>query len=199
MRDRNFVQKPKPKPQSGMSLIETTIALAMLLIVAGGIMSLAAVAISTTETQGHLASRTAEYAQDKMEQLLSLNFCDGGTTGTGGTDTTVFPMTAGAGTGLAGCSNPGAAIPTALTGGGLDTKNPTAGFVDYLDSGGNLVAANQTWEYIRVWQISIPNDAGGNPIPGLKQVTVTTTVKQSVGNPTIVPRSTVSALKSYLL
>src|SRR6266852_10005356 len=88
------------KAQAGLTVMETVIALAMLVIVATGVMGLAAVAVSTTETQGHLAARTAEYSQDKMEQLLALKFCDGGTNGISGTDTTVFPAVAGTGTGL---------------------------------------------------------------------------------------------------
>ena len=71
--------------QAGVTLVETVIALAILLIVATGIMSVALVGIMTTENQGHLAARSAEYAQDKMEQLLSLSYSDAFT------DTTVFP------------------------------------------------------------------------------------------------------------
>src|SRR5260370_25236912 len=94
------------KSQAGMSLFETLIALAILLIVAAGIMGLATTATSTTETQGHLASRTTEYAQDKMEQLLALAFCDG-PPNTTATDTTVFPPVVNApGVGLGGCTNP---------------------------------------------------------------------------------------------
>src|SRR5260370_12704599 len=86
---------PKRNSQAGMSLIETMIALALLLIAAAGIMTMATVAMSTTETQGHLAARTAEYAQDKMEQLLALQYPDTQT------DTTVFPSAiTGNGTGL---------------------------------------------------------------------------------------------------
>src|SRR6266852_6000169 len=99
------------KSQAGLTVMETVIALAMLVIVATGVMGLAAVAVSTTETQGHLAARTAEYSQDKMEQLLALHFCDGPPSGT---DTTVFPAVVSAsGTGLAGCTNLAAATPTA--------------------------------------------------------------------------------------
>src|SRR6266404_3664189 len=161
------------KPQAGLTVMETMIALAMLLIVAAGVMGLAAVAVSTTETQGHLAARTAEYAQDKMEQLLALKFCDG----VPGTDTTVFPAVVTAtGTGLAGCTNLTAAIPTATAGGGLSTTAPTAGYVDYLDASGNRVTAAGQWEYVRVWQITVP--AGST---GLKQITVLTKAKRSVG------------------
>ena len=172
--------------------METMIALGMLLVVAGGVMGLAAVAVSTTETQGHLAARTAEYGQDKMEQLLSLAFCDGGVTGTAGTDTTVFPAVFGAGTGLAGCTALAAATPTPLAGGGLNPAAPVAGYVDYLDASGNLVAAAGNWEYIRVWQISVP--AGS---VGLKQISVLAQARRSVGNNGQLPQSTVVALKTF--
>src|SRR5229473_1781073 len=132
--------------QSGMSLLETMIAVAVLLIVTAGIMSMALVATSTTENQGHLAARATEYAQDKMEQLISLAYGDGDATS--GSDTTVFPATNSGGTGLA-------------IGGSSDPNAPAAGYVDYLDKSGNPLsiaggAAPATWYYIRVWQISAP-------------------------------------------
>ncbi len=169
------------KSQKGLTLVETMIALAMLLVVAGGVMGLAAVAVTTTETQGHLAARTAEYSQDKMEQLLALKFCDQIT------DTTVFPAVAGTGTGLAGCTNLSNPVPTATAGG-----PPTAGYVDYLDASGNLVGSGGQWEYTRSWQITVP--AGS---VGLKQITVLTKAKRSVGGSAVVPQATVVALKTY--
>lgn len=178
------------KAQAGLTVMETVIALAMLVIVATGVMGLAAVAVSTTETQGHLAARTAEYAQDKMEQLLALKFCDGGTSGTSGTDTTVFPAVAGTGTGLAGCSDMTNGVPQA--GGGLSLTAPTAGYVDYLDASGNLVGSAANWEYIRVWQITVP--AGTT---GLKQVSVLTQARRAVGGGLTLPQSTVAALKTF--
>ncbi len=185
---RKILLSRSRKPQAGLTVMETMIALAMLLIVAAGVMGLAAVAVSTTETQGHLAARTAEYAQDKMEQLLALKFCDG----VPGTDTTVFPAVVTAtGTGLAGCTNLTAAIPTATAGGGLSTTAPTAGYVDYLDASGNRVTSTGQWEYVRLWQITVP--AGSS---GLKQITVLTQANHSVGN-LAVPQSTVVALKTF--
>lgn len=183
------------KAQAGMTLVETMVALAILLICAAGLLSFAGVAISTTENQGHLAARTAEYAEDKMEQLLALAYCDGGTTGASGTDTTVFPAVAGSGTGLAGCASPGTPITSALggSGGSLSTSSPTAGYVDYLDASGNLVASTANWEYIRVWQISLP--PGTN---GLKQISVKVQVARGAGTQGLLPQSTVTALKSYL-
>src|SRR5215468_4380629 len=86
--------------ESGMSLIETTIALALLLTVSVGVLSLGGLAMATTENEGHLLARTAEYAQDKMEQLLALKFCDATS------NTTVLPASNNGGTGLAGCPVP---------------------------------------------------------------------------------------------
>ena len=180
------------KTQSGMSLLETLIALAILLIVAAGVMGIATIATSTTETQGHLASRTTEYAQDKMEQLLALAFCDG-PPNTTATDTTVFPAVVDAsGTGLAGCTNLSANPPTASTGGSLDPTNPVTGYVDYLDASGNLVTSAGSWEYIRVWQISVPSGSSG-----LKQISVLAQAHYAIGKDGQVPKSTVVALKTF--
>jgi hypothetical protein len=63
--------------------------------------------------------------------------------------------------------------------------------VDYLDASGNRVTAAGQWEYVRVWQITVP--AGST---GLKQITVLTQANHSVGN-LAVPQSTVVALKTF--
>jgi prepilin-type N-terminal cleavage/methylation domain-containing protein len=182
--------RPSRKPQAGLSLLECSIALAILLVVAAGITGLAKIAISTTETQGHLAARTTEYAQDKMEQLLALKFCDGPTNST---DTTVFPAVVdSAGTGLAGCTNASGNPPTALAGGSLSATSPTSGYADYLDASGNLVASTANWEYIRVWQISVPSGS-----TGLKQISVLAQAHNTVGGKGSVPQSTVVALKTF--
>jgi len=179
------------KSQAGALLLECMISLSILLVVTGAVMGLATIATSTTETQGHLAARTTEYAQDKMEQLLALKFCDGPTNGT---DTTRFPAVVNAGgTGLAGCNNPGANPPTALAGGSLNPASPAAGYVDYLDASGNLVANTAAWEYIRVWQISVP--AGSS---GMKEISVLAQVRYTVGSQTAAhPQSVVADLKTF--
>jgi len=188
-RNHLLLSSASRKSQAGMTMIETMIAIAMLLVVATGVLGLAVMAVSTTETQGHLAARTAEYAQDKMEQLLALAFCDGGTNGQSGTDTTQFPAVAGTGatyTGLAGCSAAGAP----LTGGSLNPGSPATGYVDYLDISGNPVTTSN-WEYVRVWQISIPAGSAN-----LKQISVLVQVNHGVGNGQA-PQSTVTALKTF--
>jgi type II secretory pathway pseudopilin PulG len=174
----------KLSAQAGMSLLETMIAIAVLLIATLGIMTLALVATSTTENQGHLAARTTEYAQDKMEQLLSLAYGD--TT----TDTTVFPAANTGGTGLAvgGSADPNTPVTT-----------PGTGYVDYLDLSGNPLSgaggvAPANWYYMRVWRISVPTGA-----TNLIQITVTTKVRTAVGGTGGVgalPQSTVTTLKS---
>jgi len=160
----------------GFSLIETVFALGLLLIVSLGLLPLGIIATTTTENQGHLMARTTEYAQDKIEQLLSLSYGD--TT----SDTRVFPSTELGGSGL-------------TIGGSADPESPVELYVDYLDVNGTLVPsvgteAPEGWFYKRAWEVSA---AATN----LKEVTVTTTVRSAVGNVGRVPRTTVKALKTY--
>lgn len=171
---------PRIVGQSGTTLIETTIACAILIVGMAGLMGLSTMATSITENQGHLGARTTEYAVDKMEQLLALTYGDAQS------NTTLFPSTNSGGTGLAvgGSSNPAA---------------PVVGYADYLDKDGNVLcteaspcatAPPATWYYKRVWQISPP--AGTT---NLKQITVTAIVKSSFGNAQV-SQSTVAALKT---
>lgn len=185
-RHRKNFSSSRRKTQAGMALVETMIALLVLLIVAVGVMSLGAISLATTENQGHLQARAAEYAQDKMEQLLALTFCDGQT------DTTVFPAATSGGQGLAGCTNLGAAIPTPSTGGTLSITAPVTGYVDYVDNSGNPVASTANWQYIRVWQITVP--AGST---ALKQISIRCQARAGVGKLALPPNATVVSLKSY--
>jgi hypothetical protein len=160
--------------EAGLGLLEVVVALGILLVVSLGILPLGLIAISTTENQGHLAARTTEYSQDKMEQLLTLAYNDAVT------DTRVFPSAATGGTGLA-------------VGGSADPAAPVTGYADYLDVDGNVLAAGlgvpAGWFYCRAWQISSPS-------ANMKQISVTTIVAHaySLGR---TPQSTLSALKSF--
>ena len=162
--------------EDGSTIIEVVISSAILVTLMAGLMSLAALSMSTTENQGHLAARTTEYAQDKMEQLLALSYGDATS------DTTVFPAGSSPNTGL-------------TIGGSADPASPAAKYVDYLDQSGNLcgsasalavtpasarcpapvgTTAPVNWFYQRVWRVSA---AGTN----LKQVTVTATIARGFG------------------
>jgi Prokaryotic N-terminal methylation motif len=172
--------------QSGLTLVETLIATAVLLIGTLALMSVGVVAMTMTENQGHLAARTAEYAQDKMEQLNSLAFCDAQT------DTTQFPAASNGGTGLSALSAkcPGSG-PNASYG-SSDPNNPVAGYADYLDATGTPVSSTGKWYYIRVWKITAVSDT-------LKQITVASMVRMPVGTrgAGLAPRATVTSLKAF--
>lgn len=162
--------------ETGFSLLETVIALSLLLIVSLGLMPLGYLAATTTENQGHLMARTTEYAQDKLEQLLVLGYLD--TT----SDTRVFPATETGGTGLA-------------VGGSFSPESPVEKYVDYLNVDGTLLTSSGTtapanWYYKRVWKIE---QASTN----LKRITVTATVKGAVGSVGRTPRATVASLKTF--
>ena len=162
--------------QDGFTLIETMIALGLVLIVAAGILPLGLIALTTTENQGHLTTRTTEYAQDKLEQLVALQFNDAVT------DTRVFPAADSGGTGL-------------TVGGSSDPAAPVALYVDYLNPNGTLVAgvgtaAPDDWFYKRVWEVTSPS-------ANLKQITVTVTVRAAAaGGIGRVPSTTLTLLKT---
>ena len=163
------------REDAGSSLVEVVVALFILLTLAAGLFSMAALALTQSENQGHLAARTAEYAQDKMEQLLVLTFGDVMT------DTRTFPATALGGTGLA-------------VGGSINPAAPVAGYVDYLDARGNLlVSAGATppanWFYQRLWQVTSLSAT-------LKEVRVMAIVARSIGRKQR-PSATLVTLKTF--
>lgn len=166
--------------EDGTTLIEVIISAGILVTLMAGLMSLAGLAISTTENQGHLAARTTEYAQDKMEQLLTLSYGDS-------TSDTTVPLLTG---GLLATTGTGLAV-----GGSFDPSTPVAKYVDYLDQSGNLCGSTSAlaasspcaapvgttpptnWFYQRVWQVTSPS-------ANLKQVTVTATIARGFGGGT---------------
>jgi hypothetical protein len=164
---------PRWRSEDGVTLIETTIAAAILLVGMLGLLSMGALATVLTENHGHLEARTTEYAQDKMEQLLALAYSDSAS------NTVVFPAAAAGGTGL-------------TVGGSTNTSSPVNGYVDWLGSDGGLLGGGTTppadWQFQRVWQITSPST-------GIKQITVVSRVRASVGN-ALTPKSTVVALKA---
>jgi hypothetical protein len=160
------------RSETGTTLIETMVAGAILLVVLAGLLAMTSIATTYTENHGHLEARTTEYAQDKMEQLLMLAFTDAQS------DTVVFPVGSTGGTGLA-------------VGGSDDTSAPVNGYIDWLAQDGTLLgggtAAPDGWFYERAWKIASLSS-------GIKEISVTTTVRSSFGG-TLIPHSAVVALK----
>lgn len=131
--------------EHGISLLETLIAAVVLIIGIGGVMSLFAVGASKNVSQGTQASRCTEYAQDKMEQLMALQFND--TT----SDTRNIITAASGGSGLAPGGVPYPNSPAA--------NIPTAGslYFDYISevpgSGAVISTSASGASYLRQWTI----------------------------------------------
>jgi Flp pilus assembly pilin Flp len=170
---RRFVDRLRA--ESGVTLIETTVACALMVVVLAGVAAMTTLATKLTENEGHLTTRTAEYAVDKMEQLQELTYGDAQS------NTTVFPSVTSGGTGLA-------------TGGSADPSTPVVGYADYLDTDGNplCTTANPctatpptTWYYRRVWQVCSSDTTSTTGCPAslpvnMKQIKVTATIKTAV-------------------
>jgi type II secretory pathway pseudopilin PulG len=161
--------------ERGSSLIETLVAAGILIIVVAGLLPVFMLATQSTYAQGDVATRVTEYAQDKMEQLVSLNkdniISDGFNDGT--TDTTVFPAAVNALDGTTSCTGTspnicglGGVMAASTTVGSIPPAAPVTYFVDYLDTNGNLLTSSTGAYYTRQWQVS--TDSTGN----LKTITV---------------------------
>lgn len=164
--------------EDGATLIETAVACGILVIVTTGLLGMTTTTTTITENQGHLGARVAEYAVDKMEQLLELTYGDAQS------DTTLFPSVDLGGKGLAigGSTNPAA---------------PVVGYSDYLRADGSVLctvatpcngAAPANWYYMRTWQVTQAS-------PNLKQITVTATVARGA-NGAMKSIATISAFKT---
>jgi len=164
--------------ERGVSLIETMVAGAILMTVVIGILPVFILGTQATEQQGDIATRTTEYAQDKMESLFKLNFSDAAT------DTTVFPPNVAGGSGLGGIMVANSTV------GAIPPAAGVAGYVDYLDSNGNLLTSSAGAYYTRQWSISIDSTAT------LKTITVVVNSMQAAGVKGLAPSATLVCIKS---
>jgi Tfp pilus assembly protein PilV len=150
---REFTMRKRLSDESGLTLVESLIALVILL---GGLLSMAqflTFSIVASKTHGRDAAKATAYAHDKMEELTGLQFTD---TTTNITVNAPFPATGGVGLTQGGTVPPAAAA---------------AGYVDYLDvSGVRTTSGNAA--YTRQWQII--NDSAD-----LKRIIVTVTSDRS--------------------
>lgn len=165
--------------QSGFSILETLFSTVILLVGIVPVLALFGIAAGQNKKQGDTAVRTVEYSQDKMEQLLSLDFNDGST------DTTVFPANPAGGQGLGGT------MAASSTVGSTNTAAPVAGYVDYLDVNGDLLTSSAGSSYTRVWSIS--TDATGN----IKTIQVATVAQSSLAGTGPAPSVNLISAKGF--
>jgi hypothetical protein len=119
------------RAQRGSILLETAIAGAILLVVASGLMNTFLIAIAQDQAQGNIATRTTDYAQEKMESLVAPDFNDPSLGGAMAADSAV---------------------------GSVPPQPPVTGYVDYWDSIGNPAPA-ATAAYTRQWTVSTDSTA----------------------------------------
>jgi len=177
MRCPLLTRKASPS-EAGMTLIETMLAVLILFVGVLTAMSLLSLAAIQNANQGERVTRSAECAQDKMEQLLALDYADAAT------NTTVYPTTSTGGTGLGGV------MAGSTTVGGVNPATPVTGYVDYLDANENLLPSATGAVYVRQW--SITTNAAGN----LKTIKVLARAISSVGAQGAGPSTTLVSSKS---
>ncbi len=169
------------KHERGMSLLETLVAAAVMLVGIGGVMSLFMVAAIKNQSQGSQATRCTEYAQDKLEQLMALSYTNALTDTY--SDTTQIPTST-----VSTCTTP---VCTGLANGG-NTTTPTTGYMDYVTEGTGVGAAiyatkQSNSNYQRLWSIAQTGS--------VKTITVTVTALGSVDKG-LAPSTTLASQKT---
>ena len=196
MKSGKRCRKNRARSERGTTLIETMVAIAILLIVIVGLLPVFVVGIQTTNQQADMATRTTEYAQDKMEQLLTLSTInltsDGFNDGT--TDTTVFPSVTDGSTGCTGSGantcGLGGTMAASSTVGSVPPAAAVKYFADYLDVNGNLLTSSTGAYYTRQWKVTTDSTAT------LKTITIVATAVQGAGVKGLAPSSTLVSVKS---
>jgi Tfp pilus assembly protein PilV len=123
------------KNESGMTLVETMMAILILL---GGLLTMAQVlafSVMASKTHGKDSGRVTAAARDKMEELNALSFSDTAS------NVTVLPNQTTGGVGL-------------TAGGSVYPANPVAGYSDTLNSAGSRTTNANDVAYTRQWQIT---------------------------------------------
>src|SRR5437867_8464786 len=159
--DMNLIPAQQSE-ERGFGMIETLIAMVILIAGLAAVMGLFVVSATYTHEQGNVAARATTYTETKMEELLALDFTDATT------NTTVWPYT-NTGTGLCG----GLAVNTGC--GSVDPAAPLTNYVDYLDFQGTRITNAALAFFTRQWRIDM--DSTSN----LKTITVRTSAKRRLG------------------
>jgi len=166
------------RSERGTTMLETVIALVILLVGVMGIIGLLSIAVTQNWNQGDRSTRSTEYAQDKMEQLMALTFNDGTS------NTTVYPTASTGGSGLGGTMSGNSTV------GGVTSGSPVAQYVDYIDASGNLQTTSTGALYIRQWSISTNGSAN------LKTIMVVVRAMIATTGGTVWPSTTLVSMKS---
>lgn len=141
------------KSESGMTMVEAMIAIVILMVGLMGLAQVLAFSVVASKTYGRDAGKATASAQEKMDELITLQFTD--TT----SNVAVSPATATGGTGLS-------------QGGSIYPATPATGYVDYLNMAGSRTSSGNS-TYTRQWQIT-------NTSASLKTVTVSVTSTRSM-------------------
>ncbi len=190
-----------PASESGVTLIETLIAVVIAVVGVFSVGGLIFQGTVTNKNQGTEVTRATIYAQDKMEKLLSLNFSN---------------CTQSASSQPSGCNttnvNASGWTDGLLAGGAIGpsvqatcpSSGVSVGYIDFLDSNGIQLPGSSgatscsaitssDISYVRMWQISDVAFAGGPP---LKQISVAVYSRSAVnsgsGKPVVVLSSLLS-------
>ena len=190
-----------PASESGVTLIETLIAV---LIAVVGLFSVGGLIFQGTVTnknQGTEVTRATIYAQDKMEKLLSLNFsgCTQSASAQPASCNTTNISASGWTEGLLAGGAIGPSVQATCPNSGA-----SVGYIDFLDSNGiqlpgSTAASGCTAitpseiSYVRMWQITNVASTGG---PTLKQISVAvysqSALNTNSGKPVVVLTSLLS-------
>jgi prepilin-type N-terminal cleavage/methylation domain-containing protein len=121
------------KDENGMTLIESLMAILILLVGLLGMAQVLAFSVVASKTYGRDAGKASVAARDKMEELTGLQFSDATT------NVTVNPPFPTNGVGL-------------TAGGSIYPADPVAGYTDRLNAAGARITSGQP-NYTRQWQI----------------------------------------------
>ena len=148
----------RKRGERGFTILEMLFATIILTICSVGLLTVLAFSVARNSGQDQ-STRSTEYAQDKMEQLMALAFNDTTSDVAG-----VFPTV-----------KLGGACPNGLNpGGGVDPSNVVNCYVDYVDGSGIISRTATGAVYKRQWKVV--NEAGG----GIKTITVLVTPPPTV-------------------
>lgn len=139
------LHQPGDRSQRGFSLLEAMIACLIMITCSGGLLALFGFAMKMNTSQGDQVTRTSEYAQDKMEQLMALGAVNLDDILS---DVTQYPTQP---------ASQGGTCCGLAAGGSLDPNNPVTGYVDYVNQAGTYSASSANAIYVRLWLIANDN------------------------------------------